>query len=65
MVLLGILCFQRYLLDVLFYFTAAGAKCHVAAVKRHGADYILQCIFFGIFEPVLVTLKIEYRLSRR
>ena len=49
------------------YFTAAGVKCQMAAVKRlpvlhHGADYI--SISIGIFEPILVTLKIEYHLSR-
>ena len=49
----------------LFYFTAAGVKCRVAAVQRlpvlhHSADYIL--ITFGIIEPILLTLKIEYRL---
>ena len=49
----------------LFYFIAAGGKCRVATVKRlpvlhHSADY--SFIFFSITEPILVTLKIEYRL---
>ena len=47
----------------LFYFTAAGVKCRVAAVKRlpvlhRSADYIF--ISFGIIELILVTLKIDY-----
>ena len=46
----------------LFYFTAADVKFHPAAVKRlsvlqHSADFI----FFGIFELILVALKIDYR----
>ena len=50
----------------LFYCTAVGDKCRVAAVKRfpvihHSADYIF--ISFGITEPILVTLKTEYCLS--
>ena len=32
-------------------------------VLNHSADYI--CISFGIIEPILVILKIEYRSSRR
>ena len=52
-------CGQRRLL---FYFTAAGVKCCVAAVKRlpvlhHSADYIFVSIW--IIETILVTLKIE------
>ena len=44
----------------MFYFTAAGVKCRIAALKRlpvvqHSADYI-----FISFEPILVTLKVEY-----
>ena len=69
-VLLCVLCFQRQPLKVLFYFTAAGVKRSVAAVKylpvlHHCADYILNS--FGIMESILilVTLKIQYRLSRR
>ena len=51
-VILCVLCFQR----------------HTAAVKslplhHHIAGYIL--FPFGIIEPILVILKIEYRLSRR
>ena len=51
---------------LLFNFTAAGVKCRVAAVKplpilHHKADYI--CISFGIIEPILVSLKIEHRIS--
>ena len=46
--------------------TAAGVKCCVATIKRlpafhHNADYIF--ISFGIIKPVLVILKIGYRLS--
>ena len=45
----------------------AGAKCRVAAVKRlpvlhYSADYTF--IYFGIIEPILVTLKIENHLGR-
>ena len=45
------------------YFKAAGVKCRVAAIKRlpvlhHSANYIF--ILFGIIEPILVILKIEY-----
>ena len=47
-----------------FCFPAASVKCRMAAVKRlpvlhHSADYFFS---FGINEPVLVTLKIQYRL---
>ena len=57
--------FQRQYFRFLFYFTASGAKYRVAAVKclpvlHHSADLIS----FGIIELILVTLKIEYRLSR-
>ena len=42
--------------------------CRVAAVQslpvyHHSADYVFK--FFGIIEPILVILKVEYRLSRR
>ena len=48
-------------------FPEAGIKCRVAAVKRpfvfhHSADYIF--ISFGVIEPILLTSKIVYRLSR-
>ena len=54
------------LLDFYFtYFTAAGVKCRVAAVKRlpvlhHSADHIF--ISFGITEAILVALKTKYLL---
>ena len=43
--LLCVFCFQRQPFRFSFYFTAAGVKCRVAAVKRlqvhhHSADYI-------------------------
>ena len=52
-------------LRLLFNFTAADAKCRVSAVKRflvlhHRTDYTF--ISFGIIEPILITLKIEYLL---
>ena len=57
--------FQRQYFRFLFYFTATGAKYRVAAVKclpvlHHSADFISV----GMIELILVTLKIEYRLSR-
>ena len=68
-VLMCVLCFQRQPVRFLFYFTAAGVSCRVAAVNRlpvlhHSADYTF--ISFGTTEPCLVTLIIEteYPLSR-
>ena len=59
--------FLKVSFRLLVYFTAAGVKCRAAAVKHlpvlhHSADYIF--ISFGIIDPVLVSLKVEYRLSR-
>ena len=50
----------------LFYFTTVSVKCRVAAVKylpvlHHSANYIF--ISFATIEPILITLKIEYRLK--
>ena len=49
------------------YFTSAGVKWRVMAVKRlplfhHSADCMF--IYFEVSEPILVTLKIEIRLNR-
>ena len=44
-----------------FSFIPAGVKCRVKAVLYRSADYIF--ISFEIIEPILVTLKIEYRLK--
>ena len=54
---------------ILFFLNCSWCKCHVAAVKRlpvlhHNAVYIFIFISFGIIEPMLVTLKIEYSLWR-
>ena len=48
--------FSRQAFRFLFYFTADGVKCGVAAVKR----LLLLFIFFGITESILVILKIKY-----
>ena len=56
--------FKGNLLDFYFFLTAAGVKCCVVAVRprtSHGADDIF--ISFGIIKPILITLKVEYRLS--
>ena len=42
-------------------------KCPMTAIRllpvlHHSADYIFHS--FGIIEPLLVTLKIEYRFNR-
>ena len=70
-VLMCVLCFQRQPVRFLFYFTAAGVSCRVAAVNillvlHHSVDYTCTFISFGTTEPCLVTLIIEteYRLSR-
>ena len=52
---------------LLFYSTVAGV-CRVAAVIRSPRTSPLCRLYFisfGIIEPILVILKIEYRLSRR
>ena len=50
LVLLCVLCFQRQSFRFLFYFTADGVKCRVAAIKRlpvlhHSADYIFYFLW--------------------
>ena len=59
-VIFCVLCFKRQPLIFLFYFTAAG-DLKMFPVLHHSADYI--SISFGIIQSILVTLKIEYRLS--
>ena len=59
----NVLFVSKGIILLLFYYTAAGVKCHVAAVKRlrvlhHSADYIF--IFFGITGPIVVSLKMEF-----
>ena len=53
-------CFQGQQFILLFYFTAAGVKCIVVAVEllavlHYSTDY--NFIFFGIIEPILVSLE--------
>ena len=52
----------------LFFFTAAGVKCHEAIIQcllilHHGANYT-YFIASGIIEPILDTLKVEYGLPQ-
>ena len=52
---------------ILFDFTVAGVKRRVAAVNvspYYIMVHIIFCISFVIIGPILVTLKVEYRLSR-
>ena len=68
-VLLCVLCFQKgNLLDFLFTCTSLQLMLvQCVAVKRLPVlQYIADYIFvpFGIIGPILVNLKIEYRLSR-
>ena len=66
-----LLCFfvsKGHLLDFTFrlYFTAAGGKCRVAAVKCLPVLHRRAvCVFisFGIIDPTLIILKIECHLS--
>ena len=58
-----LVCLNRL---VFVMFPATGVKCRVAAVKslpvlHHSVGFL----FFVITEPIVVTLKIEYRLNRR
>ena len=63
--LLCVLCSKRNL-RLCSTLKVAGVKCRVTAVKRlpvlHSADYTF--ISFGIIEPVRVSLKNKYCLSR-